>query len=96
VVTSGGASVMGMFNTSALYNDPLLDSLAGMSVGGPVGSGRPGRGVPMSGAKAGVVGGGRVSAFDTASLKSQDDTASYVASFQHLHGGGTEPSLCGT
>jgi hypothetical protein len=77
VQTSGGASVMGMFNTSALYNDPLLDtySVAGSSVGPRGGSGKS---QPMSGVKATAVGAGRGSNFDTASLKSQDDTARYT------------------
>lgn len=78
VTTSGGASVMGMFNTTALYHDPLLDngnpygSSSGSSAVGPIGSAR-GKGPAPAGVKAGVAAGRRD--FDTASLRSQDDTA---------------------
>jgi hypothetical protein len=101
--TAGAASVMGMFNTSALYNDALLDNnVYGNSGGGGGSSNRSsalnysGAGSSMllpPGASAGAAGvggrtgaaaggggggGGRSSyAFDTASLKSQDDTIRY-------------------
>jgi hypothetical protein len=77
VQTSGGASVMGMFNTSALYNDPLLDtySVAGSSVAAARGG--SGKAQPMSGVKGTAPGAGRGSNFDTASLKSQDDNSRY-------------------
>ncbi len=71
---------MGMFSTSALYSDPLLDGMGGMQLGsaalrnGSTGASRAIPGAPMSGVKAGPVGAGRGN-FDTASLKSQDDTA---------------------
>lgn len=94
VNTSSGASVMGMFNTTALYHDPLLDnplytsSSSGTGVGalrggartgsagfsGSAGMGAVGSGV--SGQKASSAGGAaRRDNFDTASLRSQDDTA---------------------
>jgi len=82
--TSGGASVMGMFSTSALYHDPLLDNplygssaAAGGASGSGSGSGGPLRGARggVSGQKAAVAGGARRDNFDTASLRSQDDTA---------------------
>ena len=83
--TSGGASVMGMFNTAALYHDPLLDNplygssaLPGGLLGGAAGSSSgPLRGVrgAGSGQKAAVQGSARRDNFDTASLRSQDDTA---------------------
>ncbi len=75
VTTSGGASVMGMFNTTALYHDPLLDNGNPYGSGnavGPIGSSR-GKGPAPAGVKAGVAAGRRD--FDTASLRSQDDTA---------------------
>jgi hypothetical protein len=102
--TAGAAaSVMGMFNTSALYNDALLDNNVyggGNSSGGGGGSSKssalnysgtvssmllpPGAGSAGAGAVGGRTGaaagggGGRSSyAFDTASVKSQDDTIRY-------------------
>lgn len=82
--TSGGASVLGMFNTTALYHDPLLDNpLYGSSAlsGAASGSGGPLRGARggVSGQKAAVAGGARRDNFDTASLRSQDDTARYIS-----------------
>lgn len=79
VTTSGGASVMGMFNTTALYHDPLLDNSNPYGSGsamGAIGSSR-GRGPPATaGVKTGAAAGRRD--FDTASLRSQDDTARYI------------------
>jgi hypothetical protein len=71
---------MGMFNTSALYNDPLLDtySVAGSSVAAAAARGNGGKTQPVSGMKGIAPGAGRGSNFDTASLKSQDDTARYT------------------
>jgi hypothetical protein len=71
VLTSGGASVLNMFNTSALYSDPLLDSVSlNAGVAGGKGRSQP---APQSGVKAGAVGKGPAGAFDTMSLKSQED-----------------------
>lgn len=89
VMTTGTSSVMGMFNTSALYQDPQLDtaSVSGSVMGtassssaAAAATGR--RNQPMSGVKLGtqVAATGRGSNFDTASLRSQDDTASLASS----------------
>ncbi len=85
---------MGMFNTTALYHDPLLDNplytssntanmgsgaLRGAragSAGISGGSGMGAVGSGVSGQKAATQGGAaRRDNFDTASLRSQDDTA---------------------
>lgn len=67
---------MGMFNTAALYHDPLLDNSnpygSGSAVGA-IGSSRGKGPAAPAGVKAGVATGRRD--FDTASLRSQDDTA---------------------
>jgi hypothetical protein len=59
-----------MFNTSVLYQDPLLDT-ASFS-GGPLGGGGSGKASKAAGGKGAAK---REAAYDTASLRSQDDTA---------------------